>query len=86
MSLSPEQSENLLLWLDQQGVNPVCQSCGNNNWRGGELLLLPIMFGQPNTPPTAVPIGSEAYIAYVTVVCNHCGFVKFYSARNAGLI
>jgi len=85
--LTPEQLENLKLWLAQQDTSPICPSCGREEkWQPGDVLVLPIWEGQPIEYPKGLPPGAQASLACVTLSCSHCGFMKFYSARQIGLI
>jgi hypothetical protein len=78
--LTADERERAVAWL-QSTQAPVarCPHCANNQWRIANHLVAPSSFS------SSVILGGTAYPHFM-VICQICGFVKFFNAIASRVI
>jgi ribosomal protein L32 len=72
--------ERVIRSLTEKKANPVCPSCGHNNWAVIEEIVsitVAASDGGYRVPPPFVPAAG--------VICNNCGHIRFHSLAALGI-
>jgi uncharacterized Zn finger protein len=72
MPITQEQIDKFNAWIRSQGIKRQCDSCGRMDWG-----ITDIVSGNSETGAGIVPM--------LLMACNHCGYIRLYSAVIAGL-
>ena len=78
MPLTNSEVDRVTEWLQQRGVNAACPACTRKQWGLGEII----------SQPVSTRLGSDMsaeHMPAMTLVCGHCGFIMFFSAKLLGL-
>jgi hypothetical protein len=78
MPLDQSDLQKLNRWLAERGVNPICPSCGRNQWSVGDLIVAP-SFREGN-----IDFGTQL-IPMVPLICGNCAYVRMYAAVPIGI-
>ncbi len=79
MPLNSADADKVQAWLQAKCTAMVCPCCGSNTWGPGELgAMLPMQGGNLTFNGSTTPV--------VPIVCQVCGFVRFFSAIMLGLV
>ncbi|MGR3456092.1 hypothetical protein [Pseudooceanicola sp.] len=78
-SLSKDEKQKVIDWVNEKGVHHNCPVCGSNNWGVGDHLLsgMPYMGG-------SIVAGGPSYPAAM-LVCNNCAYTRHFMAVKIGL-
>lgn len=78
MPLTDFEVRKVTEWLKAKGVHGACAACGRKAWGLGEIVSSPVS--------TRIgPDMSAEHIPMVTMVCGHCSYIMYFSAKLMGL-
>lgn len=83
MSLSAEQEQKFLRWLQEKGgQNPAnCPVCGRaDRWSPGDIVVAPEVTGQGE-----VQVDLQNVIPMVQLYCANCAYMRLFQANVIGL-
>lgn len=72
MPITQEQIDKFNAWIKARGIKRQCYSCGHLDWG-----ITDIVSANSETGAGTIPM--------LLLVCDHCGYIRFYSAVMAGL-
>lgn len=75
MKLPPDFKQRVMQALAAKQVNPICSSCGKNNWTLVErVVTVTIQEGEGySVPPPFVPS--------LGMLCNNCGYIRLHALK-----
>lgn len=75
--LTQEERAKIVRWLTDKsvGINPLCPTCGHNEWALAENLIQGTVFW----PDAALRVGGASY-PQIAVFCQNCSYVRSFMA------
>jgi predicted nucleic-acid-binding Zn-ribbon protein len=72
MPITQEQIDKFNAWMRSKGIKRLCYSCGHMDWGIND-----IVSANSDTGAGTIPM--------LLMACNHCGYIRLYSAVIVGL-